>query len=70
MKVLLLNPPGSGANHLRDYYCAGTTKSSYYYHPVDLLYLSGMLIMLWNTVKTAAAGHAVSVQVPAAPAHA
>ncbi len=43
MKVLLLNPPGSGANHLRDYYCAGTTKSSYYYHPVDLLYLSGML---------------------------
>jgi cytochrome c oxidase cbb3-type subunit 1 len=35
-----------------------------------LLYLSGMLIMLWNTLKTAAAGNAVSVQVPAVTAHA
>jgi cytochrome c oxidase cbb3-type subunit 1 len=35
-----------------------------------LLYLSGMLIMLWNTLKTAAAGNAVSVQVPAVAAHA
>jgi cytochrome c oxidase cbb3-type subunit 1 len=35
-----------------------------------LLYLSGMLIMLWNTLKTAFAGHAVSVQVPPLLAHA
>jgi cytochrome c oxidase cbb3-type subunit 1 len=35
-----------------------------------LLYLSGMLIMLWNTLKTAAAGNAVSVHVPTAAAHA
>jgi len=35
-----------------------------------LLYLSGMLIMLWNTLKTAFAGNAVSVQVPPLLAHA
>jgi cytochrome c oxidase cbb3-type subunit 1 len=35
-----------------------------------LLYLSGMLIMLWNTLKTATAGRAVSVNVPAVTAHA
>jgi cytochrome c oxidase cbb3-type subunit 1 len=35
-----------------------------------LLYLTGMLIMLWNTLKTAAAGNAVSVLVPAVAAHA
>ena len=35
-----------------------------------LLYLSGMLIMLWNTLKTATAGQAVSVNIPAAAAHA
>ena len=35
-----------------------------------LLYLSGMLIMLWNTLKTATGGRAVTVNVPAATAHA
>jgi cytochrome c oxidase cbb3-type subunit 1 len=35
-----------------------------------LLYLSGMLIMLWNTLKTATAGRAVDVTIPAAVAHA
>ena len=35
-----------------------------------LLYLTGMLIMLWNTLKTATAGRAVSVNIPAAAAHA
>ena len=35
-----------------------------------LLYLSGMLIMLWNTLKTAFSGNAVSVQVPPLLAHA
>jgi cytochrome c oxidase cbb3-type subunit 1 len=34
-----------------------------------LLYLSGMLIMLWNVVKTATSGNAVTVTIPA-PAHA
>jgi len=35
-----------------------------------LLYLGGMLIMLWNTLKTAFAGNAVAVQVPPVLAHA
>jgi cytochrome c oxidase cbb3-type subunit 1 len=35
-----------------------------------LLYLGGMLIMLWNTIKTATAGRAVDVNIPAAAAHA
>jgi cytochrome c oxidase cbb3-type subunit 1 len=34
-----------------------------------LLYLGGMLIMLWNTLKTATNGHAVEVQIPAADPH-
>jgi cytochrome c oxidase cbb3-type subunit 1 len=35
-----------------------------------LLYLGGMLIMLWNTFKTATSGSAVSVTIPTAVAHA
>ena len=35
-----------------------------------LLYLGGMCIMLWNTVKTAAAGKAAPVEIPALAAHA
>ncbi|MBS0402571.1 MAG: cytochrome-c oxidase, cbb3-type subunit I, partial [Proteobacteria bacterium] len=35
-----------------------------------LLYLSGMVLMLWNTAKTAAAGRVVPVSIPAAVAHA
>jgi cytochrome c oxidase cbb3-type subunit 1 len=35
-----------------------------------LLYLGGMLVMLWNTIKTATAGSAVSVTIPGAVAHA
>lgn len=42
MKILLLNPPGT-KTFLRDYYCTTVSKSDYYYHPVDLLYLSGTL---------------------------
>jgi cytochrome c oxidase cbb3-type subunit 1 len=34
-----------------------------------LLYLSGMIIMLWNVVKTATGGQSVTVNIPA-PAHA
>ena len=35
-----------------------------------LLYLGGMIIMLWNTYKTATAGRSVTVTIPAAVAHA
>ena len=35
-----------------------------------LLYLIGMIIMLWNTLKTATAGRAVTVTIPAVTAHA
>ena len=35
-----------------------------------LLYLGGMVIMLWNTIKTATAGRVVPVQIPAVAAHA
>jgi cytochrome c oxidase cbb3-type subunit 1 len=34
------------------------------------LYLSGMVIMLWNTLKTATAGRAVDITIPAVAAHA
>jgi cytochrome c oxidase cbb3-type subunit 1 len=35
-----------------------------------LLYLSGMLIMAWNVVKTATSGRYVPVPIPAVLAHA
>jgi cytochrome c oxidase cbb3-type subunit 1 len=35
-----------------------------------LLYLGGMLVMLWNVWKTATAGKAVTVTIPNAAAHA
>jgi cytochrome c oxidase cbb3-type subunit 1 len=35
-----------------------------------LLYLTGMSIMLWNTLKTATTGRAVTVNVPAPAVHA
>ncbi len=35
-----------------------------------LLYLGGMLIMLWNVLKTATAGQANTVKIPAVAAHA
>ena len=41
-KVLLLNPPGS-KKYFRDYYCPCVSKAKYYYHPLDLVYLSGTL---------------------------
>lgn len=40
--VLLLNPPGN-QRIFRDYFCSKVSKASYYYHPVDLLFLSGWL---------------------------
>jgi cytochrome c oxidase cbb3-type subunit 1 len=52
-----------------------SVKATYPFYVVrfagGLLYLSGMLIMLWNTLKTATNGHAVDVNIPApAMAHA
>jgi len=41
-RVLLLNPPGDRP-YLRDYYCSSISKSGYYWHPIDLLVLSGRL---------------------------
>jgi cytochrome c oxidase cbb3-type subunit 1 len=35
-----------------------------------LLYLGGMVIMLWNTIKTATQGRSVEVQIPSLTAHA
>lgn len=41
-KVLLLNPPGDKL-YLRDYYCSHIAKGNYYWPPIDLLVLSGIL---------------------------
>jgi anaerobic magnesium-protoporphyrin IX monomethyl ester cyclase len=41
-KVLLLNPPGR-RNFGRDYYCSKVNKADYVEHPVDLVYLTGIL---------------------------
>ena len=42
MKVLLLNPPAIELV-LRDYCCSETSKANYYWPPIDLLVLSGIL---------------------------
>jgi len=41
-RVLLLNPPGK-RSYLRDYYCSSISKAGYYWPPIDLLVLSGLL---------------------------
>ena len=40
--VLLLNPPGR-KRYLRDYYCSHISKGRYYWHPYDLVVLSGIV---------------------------
>ena len=42
MKILLLNPP-SQKKILRDYFCSESSKAAYYWPPIDLLVLSGIL---------------------------
>lgn len=42
MKVVLLNPPAQ-KKILRDYFCSESSKAAYYWPPIDLLVLSGML---------------------------
>jgi anaerobic magnesium-protoporphyrin IX monomethyl ester cyclase len=41
-RAALVNPPGT-KRFFRDYFCTLVSKARYYYHPVDLLYLSGVL---------------------------
>ncbi|AVO34349.1 cytochrome-c oxidase, cbb3-type subunit I [Ottowia oryzae] len=51
-----------------------SVKATYPFYVLRLiggvLYLSGMVVMLWNTVKTMTAGRVVPVQIPAMAAHA
>jgi len=51
-----------------------SVKASYPFYVLrvigGLLYLVGMIIMLWNTIKTAVAGRSVNVTIPTAVAHA
>ncbi len=42
-RVLLLNPPAPGRPVLRDFACGESTKADYYWAPIDLLVLSGVL---------------------------
>lgn len=42
-KVLLVNPPVGGRAVLRDFACGESTKADYYWAPIDLLVLSGLL---------------------------
>lgn len=46
-KILLLNPPGTKM-YFRDYYCSKVSKARYYYHPIDLVYLSGRFSEAFN----------------------
>lgn len=41
-RAVLVNPPGT-KRYFRDYFCTLVSKANYYYHPVDLVYLSGVL---------------------------
>ena len=42
LRAVLLNPPGT-KRYFRDYFCTLVSKAHYYYHPVDLVYLSGIM---------------------------
>jgi anaerobic magnesium-protoporphyrin IX monomethyl ester cyclase len=42
-RVLLLNPPAPGRITLRDFACGESTKADYYWAPIDLLVLSGVM---------------------------
>jgi radical SAM superfamily enzyme YgiQ (UPF0313 family) len=41
-KLLLLNPPGNHV-YLRDYFCSKVSQADYLNHPIDFIYLSGLL---------------------------
>jgi len=64
-----INPDGT-----LTYTFVESVKASYPFYVLrlagGLLYLSGMIIMLWNTIKTATAGRSVTVNIPNVVAHA
>ena len=64
-----INPDGT-----LTYTFVESVKASYPFYVLRLaggtLYLTGMIIMLWNTIKTATAGRSVTVNIPAVAAHA
>src|SRR5574342_525259 len=41
-KLLLINPPGQHV-YLRDYFCSKISQADYLNHPIDFVYLSGLL---------------------------
>lgn len=41
-RLLLLNPPGKRV-YLRDYFCSKVSQADYLNHPIDFVYLSGIL---------------------------
>jgi cytochrome c oxidase cbb3-type subunit 1 len=63
-----INPDGTLA-----YTFIESVKAKHPYYIIrllgGLLYLSGMLVMLWNVIKTARNGKAVNILVPAVKAH-
>lgn len=64
-----INPDGT-----LTYTFVESVKATYPFYVIrvtgGLLYLGGMLVMAWNTWKTAMAGRSVKVAVPAVVAHA
>ncbi len=64
-----INPDGT-----LTYTFVESVKASYPFYVLRLaggtLYLTGMIIMLWNTIKTATAGRSATVNIPAVAAHA
>jgi cytochrome c oxidase cbb3-type subunit 1 len=64
-----INPDGT-----LTYTFVESVKATYPFYVLRLLggvlYLGGMLIMLWNTLKTATHGRAETVMIPAVAAHA
>jgi cytochrome c oxidase cbb3-type subunit 1 len=64
-----INPDGT-----LTYTFVESVKATYPFYVLRLLggvlYLGGMLIMLWNTFKTVTAGRATTVTIPAVVAHA
>ncbi len=64
-----INPDGT-----LTYTFVESVKASYPFYVLrlagGLLYLLGMILMLWNTIKTATAGRSVTVNIPAVVAHA
>jgi cytochrome c oxidase cbb3-type subunit I len=65
---------GVNADGTLTYTFVESVKATYPYYGIRLLggvlYLSGMLIMLWNVLKTASLGQSVNIPIPPVAAHA